>query len=103
MNFQSGFLFIGGGYIAFEFAHVAVRAGAQVTIAHRTPRPLPRFDPDLVDQLVKSSRELGVDVQLGTEVVGVEKSSGQLVVHASPSCQPPTSQPSPLLHPPRPV
>src|SRR5487761_230353 len=28
-------LFIGGGYIAFEFAHVAVRAGAQVTIVHR--------------------------------------------------------------------
>jgi glutathione reductase (NADPH) len=51
-------LFIGGGYIAFEFAHVAVRAGAQVTIAHRGPRPLRRFDPDLVDQLVKSSREL---------------------------------------------
>src|SRR5216683_319686 len=30
-------LFVGGGYIAFEFAHVAVRAGAQVTIAHRGP------------------------------------------------------------------
>jgi glutathione reductase (NADPH) len=44
-------LFIGGGYIAFEFAHVAVRAGAQVTIAHRGPRPLTRFDPDLVDHL----------------------------------------------------
>src|SRR5216683_7478813 len=80
-------LFVGGGYIAFEFAHVAVRAGAQVTIADRGPRPLPRFDPDLVDQLVKSSRELGVDVQLGTEVRGVEKSSGQLVVRASASGQ----------------
>jgi glutathione reductase (NADPH) len=80
-------LFIGGGYIAFEFAHVAVRAGAQVTIAHRGPRPLPRFDPDLVDQLVKSSRELGVDVLLGTEVMGIEKSSGQLAVQASGSGQ----------------
>jgi glutathione reductase (NADPH) len=78
-------LFVGGGYIAFEFSHVAVRAGAQVTIAHRGPRPLPRFDPDLVDQLVKSSRELGVDVQLGTEVIGVEKGSGQLAVRASAS------------------
>jgi glutathione reductase (NADPH) len=57
-------LFIGGGYIAFEFAHVALRAGAPVIIAHRGPRPLPRFDPDLVDELVKSSRELGVDVPL---------------------------------------
>src|SRR5260370_1503884 len=91
-------LFIGGGYIAFEFAHVAVRAGAQVTIAHRGPRPLPRFDPDLVDQLVKSSRELGVDVQLGTEVIRVEKSSGQLVVRASASGQPRTFEADMVVH-----
>jgi glutathione reductase (NADPH) len=78
-------LFIGGGYIAFEFAHVAVRAGVQVTIVHRGPRPLPLFDPDLVDQVVENTRELGVDVQLGTEVLGVEKSSGRLIVRASAS------------------
>src|SRR5258708_950924 len=76
-----------GGYIAFEFAHVAVRAGAEVTVVHRGPRPLPLFDPDLVDQIVKHTRELGADVQLGTEVVGVEKSSGQLIVRASASGQ----------------
>jgi len=91
-------LFIGGGYIAFEFAHVAVRVGAQVTIAHRGQRPLPRFDPDLVDQLVKSSRELGVDVQLGTEVIGVEKKSGELVVRASASGQPRTFEADVVVH-----
>ncbi len=78
-------LFIGGGYIAFEFAHIAARAGSQVTIVHRGKRPLARFDPDLVDEIVKSSRELGIDVQLGSEVVGIEKHSGQLVVQASAS------------------
>ena len=91
-------LFIGGGYIAFEFAHVAVRVGAQVTIVHRGPRPLPLFDPDLVDQIVKSSRELGVDVQLGTEVVGVEKSSGQLIVQASASGQQRTFEADMVVH-----
>src|SRR3990172_9812399 len=40
-------LFVGGGYISFEFAHVAARAGAQVQILHRGPRPLAGFDPDL--------------------------------------------------------
>ena len=45
-------LFIGGGYIAFEFAHVAALAGSQVTVLHRGTRPLALFDPDLVDQLV---------------------------------------------------
>ncbi len=75
-------LFIGGGYIAFEFAHLAVRAGSQVTIVHRGVRPLPLFDPDLVDQIVKGTRELGADIQLGTEVLGVEKDSRQLIVRA---------------------
>ena len=78
-------LFIGGGYIAFEFAHVAVRAGAQVTIVHRGPRPLSQFDPDLVDQIVAQSRELGIEVQLGAEAKGIEKKSGQFFVHASTS------------------
>jgi glutathione reductase (NADPH) len=91
-------LFIGGGYIAFEFAHVAARAGAHVTIAHRGPRPLSPFDPDLVDQLVKSSRELGVDVQLGTEVIGVEKGSGQLAVRASASGQQHTFEADMAVH-----
>jgi len=75
-------LFIGGGYIAFEFAHVAARAGAQVTVLHRGPRPLALFDPDLVDQLVERTRELGIDVHLGTEAIGIEKIAGQLFVRA---------------------
>ncbi len=91
-------LFIGGGYIAFEFAHVAARAGAQVTIVHRGPRPLPLFDPDLVDQIVKSSRELGIDIQLGAEVIGVERSSGQLVVQASASGQKRTLEANVVVH-----
>ncbi len=76
-------VFVGGGYISFEFAHVAARAGAQATILHRGPRPLVGFDPDLVDLLVVRTRELGVDVQLQTQVEGIEKASGGLVVHAS--------------------
>jgi glutathione reductase (NADPH) len=75
-------LFIGGGYIAFEFAHVAARVGSQVTVLHRGPRPLPLFDPDLVDQLVERTRELGIDVHLGTEAIAIQKSSAQLIVQA---------------------
>jgi glutathione reductase (NADPH) len=75
-------LFIGGGYIAFEFAHVAALAGSQVTVLHRGPRPLALFDPDLVDQLVERTRELGIDLHLETEATGIEKSSAQLIVQA---------------------
>jgi len=94
----SRLLFIGGGYIAFEFAHVAVRVGSQVTIVHRGVRPLSQFDPDLVDQIVAKSRELGIDVQLGTQAQGVEKGSGQFVVHASNAGQPRVFEADMVVH-----
>jgi glutathione reductase (NADPH) len=69
-------VFIGGGYISFEFAHIAARAGAKkITILHRSSKPLGQFGPDLVNQLVQRTRELGVDVQLQTEVKGIVRSS----------------------------
>jgi glutathione reductase (NADPH) len=76
-------VFIGGGYIGFEFAHVALRAGSTVTILHRDARPLPRFDPDLADLLVQKTRDLGADVQLGVAAESIEKLSGRLAVHAA--------------------
>lgn len=74
-------VFVGGGYISFEFASIAARAGAQVQIVHRGARPLNGFDPDLVDLVVASVRELGIDVQLNTAVTGVELRQDHLVVH----------------------
>jgi glutathione reductase (NADPH) len=76
-------VFIGGGYIAFEFAHVAALTGSQVTVLHRGSRPLALFDPDLVDQLVERTRELGVDLHLETEAIGIEKNSAEFIVRAS--------------------
>jgi glutathione reductase (NADPH) len=78
----SRIIFVGGGYISLEFAHVAARAGARVTVLHRGPRPLEQFDPDLVDQLVKRSRELGIQVELGATVHGLERTAGGVVVRA---------------------
>ena len=91
-------LFIGGGYIAFEFAHVAARVGSQVTVLHRGPRPLALFDPDLVDQLVERTRELGIDVHLGTEAIGIEKSSAQLIVRALASGETGTFETEMVVH-----
>ncbi len=82
-NLPRRIVFIGGGYISFEFAHVAARAGAQVTILHRGTRPLEGFDPDLVDQLVKRTRALGIDLQLETQAQAIEHASDRLAVQAS--------------------
>lgn len=76
-------VFIGGGYISFEFAHVAARAGANVTILHRGDRPLNAFDPDLVDLQVPRTRTLGIDLHLQTAVTGVERRGRVLVVQTS--------------------
>jgi glutathione reductase (NADPH) len=76
-------VFIGGGYISMEFAHVALRAGAKVTVLHRGERLLEGFDPDLVEQLTQKTRYLGADVQLRTEVNAIEKTADHLIVRAS--------------------
>jgi glutathione reductase (NADPH) len=82
-NLPRRILFIGGGYISFEFAHIAARTGVSATILHRGKRPLDHFDPDLVDRLVTRTRELGVDVQLSTEVTAVVAGSIGFNVRAS--------------------
>jgi glutathione reductase (NADPH) len=79
----SSIIFIGGGYISFEFSHIAARAGSQVTILHRGSLPLENFDPDLVTRLLMKSRQEGIDVSLNTRVEAVEKTSGSLNVHTS--------------------
>lgn len=76
-------LFVGGGYISFEFGHVAARAGATVTIIHHGTRPLHAFDPDLVDVLVAKSRALGIDVRLGATVTRISQTGNVFTVHAA--------------------
>ena len=68
-------VFVGGGYISFEFAHIAARAGAKVTILHRGKQPLEHFDPDLVNMLVQKSQDLGIDIHLRSAVEKIDKSS----------------------------
>lgn len=66
-------VFVGGGYISFEFAHVAARAGAEVTIIHSDARPLHGFDAGIVDQLLRATREIGIQVYVDTPVTAVER------------------------------
>jgi glutathione reductase (NADPH) len=73
-------VFVGGGYISFEFAHVAASAGAEVTIVHRGARPLEGFDGDLVGLLLRHTRDLGVRVEVDTAVEGVERAGDGVVV-----------------------
>src|SRR6266566_6698486 len=44
--------------------------------------PLEKFDPELGDQLVQTSRELGIEVHLNKAVTAIERQGNHLLVHA---------------------
>ncbi len=71
---------VGGGYIAAEFAHIAARAGAEVTIVQRGERMLTHFDPDIVGWLMEKFRAIGVDVHTGAAVEAIEKPDAGFIV-----------------------
>lgn len=66
-------VFVGGGYIALEFAHVAVRCGVKVTIIQSGNLPLKGFDQDLTKQLIESSENAGIQFVLNARVDEIEK------------------------------
>ena len=66
-------LFVGGGFISFEFAHLAARAGSSAVIVDRGVLPLKGFDPDLVELLVEGGREVGIELRRTTTIAAVER------------------------------
>jgi len=77
-------VFIGGGYISFEFAHVAIRAGAEkVTILHRSSKPLKAFDQDIVKIVIKASEAEGISVALNESPTSVESADNGLILQSS--------------------
>lgn len=72
-SLPSEIVFLGGGFIAFEFAHIAARAGASVTIVDRNKVPLESFDPDLVRLLVKCTEAAGIKVLLESEPLSLTR------------------------------
>jgi len=76
----SSMIFIGGGFISMEYAHIASRFGVKTQVLQRGPLPLKAFDPDLVEKLVEVGKEhAGIDVKTNRVVVSIEKmNSGKL-------------------------
>ncbi len=66
-------LFIGAGYISFEFGHIARRAGAEVTILHRSAQPLRGFEPECVNHLIQATRDIGIEFELENEPTEIVK------------------------------
>lgn len=76
-------VFVGGGYISMEFAHLAARAGArEVTVLEMAPRLLPTFEADVVQTLTDATEALGVRVCTECDVNAIEKENGAFAVVA---------------------
>ncbi len=70
-------IFIGGGFISFEFAHFAVRLGpdgARCTILEAGPRTLGPFDAEMAALLVVASAKEGIDTRTDVNITAVETS-----------------------------
>lgn len=66
-------VFIGGGAVGMEFAHIFARAGSRVTILEAASRVLPDMDEDVVRELGKFTRSLGVEISAGVHVESIQK------------------------------
>ncbi|HBM4072596.1 TPA: NAD(P)/FAD-dependent oxidoreductase [Listeria innocua] len=71
-------VFIGGGYISFEFASIALAAGRDVHIIHHNSEPLKKFDPDFVAALVATLKEEGIHFHFDTDITKISKNGEKL-------------------------
>ena len=73
-------VFLGGGYISSEFAHVCLIAGCEVSIIERGPRILDHFDPDMTARLEAHSRSRGMKIFTQSDVQSIERSGAGFCV-----------------------
>ncbi|MBM7837856.1 glutathione reductase (NADPH) [Alkalihalobacillus xiaoxiensis] len=73
---------LGGGYISFECAHLAARAGADVHIIEAGDQALKAFNQTHVKELIQLSEELGITFHWNWNVERVEETSSGVVISA---------------------
>ncbi|MDA3897545.1 MAG: NAD(P)/FAD-dependent oxidoreductase [Desulfobacteraceae bacterium] len=79
-------VFIGGGFISFEFAHFAARLGAahqRSLIIEVGKRPLGPFDPEMADLLVEASKAEGVDIKCNVQIEKIEKQDNRFFIQTA--------------------
>ena len=75
-------IIIGSGYEGVEFAQMYSRYGTDVTMLGRSPRVMPKEEPELSEMLGNILREEGVDLHTSAEVVRAGEENGVRFVMA---------------------
>ncbi|MBE0418087.1 MAG: NAD(P)/FAD-dependent oxidoreductase [Coriobacteriia bacterium] len=73
-------IFIGGGYVSFELAWLARRAGSEVTIVHRSTDVLRAFDPDLTSALLAHYESQGIRIVTDAPAIEIRENRDLLEV-----------------------
>ncbi len=73
-------IILGGGVVGVEMATAYADLGAGVTLVHRGDRVLSAAEPFAGEAVAAALRELGVDLELGAEVVRVARDDGGVEV-----------------------
>ena len=79
-------IFVGGGFISFEFAHFAARLAPEnrsIKILEIHHRPLGPFDSEMVALLVAASEQEGIELITEIEITGVERAGEGFRVHCA--------------------
>ena len=79
-------VFVGGGFIAFEFAHFAARLGSEKCrplILEAGERPLGPFDAEMVALLGAASQEAGIEILTDVRITSVERADKGFIVHTA--------------------
>jgi glutathione reductase (NADPH) len=74
-------IFAGGGYVSFEFAHIASRFGSKVTILQADDKPLNMFDPEIVQILIDASQDIGIKIELNSMIESIRKNGDKYHVY----------------------
>src|SRR5579863_6634008 len=62
---------LGGGYVGLELSQALRRLGSRVTLIERGSQVASNEDPDVSQAILQLFRDEGIDVLLGTQVLGV--------------------------------
>lgn len=74
---------IGAGFIGLEIAEAFKEQGLDVTIVELAPHVLPNAEPEIAARVTNEARRVGIRVETGTSVTGIEVGEHSDTVHLS--------------------
>ena len=83
-SLPSRIVFVGGGFISFEFAHFAQRLGPEdvrITVLEAAPAPLGPFDEEMVALLMEATAAEGIEVVCNVRIDAISKENDRYVIH----------------------